>query len=105
MNFTDSKTPYTRIIEHKHFEFIASPRTILSIEYPQNWDIEKEPFYPINDAKNNALYEKYKALADKEKNLIFGGRLGAYQYYDMQDVIIASLDLVAKEFGIDSTKN
>lgn len=105
MNFTDSKTPYTRIIEHKHFEFITSPRSIISVEFPQDWDIQKEPFYPINDAKNNALYEKYKALAQNTPNLIFGGRLGVYQYYDMQDVIIASLDLVASEFGVDSTKN
>ncbi|MGX3043789.1 UDP-galactopyranose/dTDP-fucopyranose mutase family protein [Helicobacter sp. T3_23-1056] len=97
MNFTDSQTPYTRIIEHKHFEFITSPRTILSIEYPQNWDIEKEPFYPINDSKNNALYEKYKALADKEKNLIFGGRLGGYKYYDMDKVIESALNLVERE--------
>ena len=97
MNFTDIETPYTRIIEHKHFEFIASPRTILSIEYPQNWDINKEPFYPINDAKNNALYEKYKALADKESNLIFGGRLGAYQYYDMDKVIASALNLAQME--------
>ncbi|MGX2973258.1 UDP-galactopyranose/dTDP-fucopyranose mutase family protein, partial [Helicobacter sp. T3_23-1059] len=97
MNFTDIDTPYTRIIEHKHFEFITSPRTIISIEYPQNWDIQKEPFYPINDAKNNALYEKYKALADKEKNLIFGGRLGSYKYYDMDKVIAEALKLAQME--------
>ena len=99
MNFTDSKTPYTRIIEHKHFEFIASPRTIISIEFPQDWDIEKEPFYPINDAKNNALYEKYKALADKEPNLIFGGRLGSYKYYDMDKVIAEALKLARMELN------
>ena len=100
MNFTDIDTPYTRIIEHKHFEFIDSPRTILSIEFPQNWDINKEPFYPINDAKNTALYAKYKALADKESNLIFGGRLGSYQYYDMDKVIAEALKLAKNELGV-----
>lgn len=100
MNFTDLQTPYTRIIEHKHFEFIDSPRSIISIEYPQNWDINKEPFYPINDTKNNALYAKYKALAQKTPNLIFGGRLGGYQYYDMDKVIEGALNLVQIELGV-----
>ncbi len=97
MNFTDYETPYTRIIEHKHFEFVESPSTILSIEFPLSWDISKEPFYPINDEKNAALYAKYKALAQKQSNIIFGGRLGAYQYFDMDKIIIEALNLVKKE--------
>ena len=105
MNFTDSEIPYTRIIEHKHFEFVESPRTILSVEFPQSWDKNKEPFYPINDAKNTVLYEKYKALAQKTPNLIFGGRLGTYQYYDMQDVIIEALNLATKELGTNSIRS
>ena len=100
MNFTDIETPYTRIIEHKHFEFVESPRTIISVELPQSWDKNKEPFYPINDAKNTDLYTKYKALADKEPNLIFGGRLGAYQYYDMDKIIAEALQLVQSELGV-----
>lgn len=97
VNFTDFETPYTRIIEHKHFEFGTQAKTIISKEYPQNWDKSKEPYYPINDEKNQALYEKYLQRAKEEKNLIFGGRLGSYQYYDMQDVIKASLALCEKE--------
>lgn len=97
MNFTDYETPYTRIIEHKHFEFVQSPSTILSIEFPLTWDISKEPFYPINDEKNAALYAKYKALAQKHSNIIFGGRLGAYQYFDMDKIIAEALSLAKKE--------
>ena len=97
MNFTDIETPYTRIIEHKHFEFVQSPSTILSIEFPQDWDINKEPFYPINDEKNAALYAKYKALSQKQSNIIFGGRLGAYQYFDMDKIISEALNLAKKE--------
>lgn len=97
MNFTDEKTPYTRIIEHKHFEFGTQAKTIISREYPQAWDKNLEPYYPINDEKNNALYEKYKAKAKKEQKLIFGGRLGEYRYFDMQDVIASALNLCGKE--------
>ncbi|MBX7491572.1 UDP-galactopyranose mutase [Helicobacter turcicus] len=97
VNFTDAETPYTRIIEHKHFEFGTQKNTIISKEYPQNWDKTKEPYYPINDTKNQALYAKYQDLAKEEKNLIFGGRLGEYRYYDMQDVIKAALELVKRE--------
>nr|WP_232219088.1 UDP-galactopyranose mutase [Helicobacter macacae] len=97
MNFTDLEIPYTRIIEHKHFEFVDSPSTILSIEFPLSWDISKEPFYPINDEKNAALYAKYKALSQKQSNIIFGGRLGAYQYFDMDKIISEALSLAKKE--------
>ena len=87
MNFTDSKTPYTRIIEHKHFEFGKQPVTYITKEYPQDWKVGGEAYYPVNDDKNQELYVKYKELADKEKNVIFGGRLGKYKYYDMDNVI------------------
>ncbi len=92
VNYTDYETPYTRIIEHKHFEFGTQPKTVVTREYPQKWVRGEEPYYPMNDDKNNGLYEKYKALADKETNVIFGGRLGQYKYYDMDDVIAAALD-------------
>lgn len=91
VNYTDDKTPYTRIIEHKHFEFGTQPKTVVTREYPQKWVRRDEPYYPMNDDKNNSLYAKYKELAEKEKNVIFGGRLGQYQYYDMDDVIAAAL--------------
>ena len=97
MNFTDSKTPYTRIIEHKHFEFGKQPVTYITKEYPQDWKLGEEAYYPVNDNKNQQLYAKYKELADKEKNVIFGGRLGEYKYYDMDKVIESALNLVEKE--------
>ncbi len=96
VNYTDYETPYTRIIEHKHFEFGTQPKTVVTREYPQKWVRGEEPYYPMNDDKNNGLYEKYKALADKETDVIFGGRLGQYKYYDMDDVIEAALNC-AKE--------
>ena len=96
VNYTDSDTPYTRIIEHKHFEFNDCKGTIITKEYPCNWNIGDEAYYPVNDEKNNTLYNKYLSLAQKEKNVIFGGRLGNYKYYDMDKVIIAALDLVDK---------
>lgn len=99
VNYTDEETPYTRIIEHKHFEFGTQSNTIISKEYPQNWDKDKEPYYPINDTKNQALYGKYQELAKTEQNLLFGGRLGEYRYYDMQDVIKSALKLVERELG------
>ena len=105
MNYTDSETPYTRIIEHKWFEFgldkdgNSIPKTVISREYSSEWKPGDEPYYPINDEKNNALYEKYKALADGEKNVVFGGRLGQYKYYDMDAVIDKALELATAELG------
>lgn len=97
VNYTDLKTPYTRIIEHKHFEFGTQPTTVISREYPFEWTEGVEPYYPINDEKNQACYEKYAALAEKEENVLFGGRLGEYRYYDMQDTIRSALALAEKE--------
>ncbi len=91
MNYTDADTPYTRIIEHKHFEFGQQPKTVISKEFSSEWNEASEPYYPINDQKNNELYLKYKALADKERNVIFGGRLAEYKYYDMHHVIAKAL--------------
>lgn len=87
VNYTDKETPFTRIIEHKHFEPGCQPRTIISKEYPKEWKEGSEPYYPINDEKNNTLYNKYKTLADKQSNVIFGGRLAEYKYYDMHHII------------------
>jgi UDP-galactopyranose mutase len=97
VNYTDSETPYTRIIEHKHFEFGTQPKTVISREYSAEWKKGDEPYYPVNDEKNGALYERYKLLADKEENVIFGGRLGEYKYYDMDKVIEVALDKVAEQ--------
>ena len=97
VNYTEREVPYTRIIEHKHFEFGKQPTTIISREYPMEWKSGVEPYYPVNDERNNALYEKYASLAEKEVHVIFGGRLGQYRYYDMDKVIIAALEAVAKE--------
>jgi UDP-galactopyranose mutase len=97
VNYTDSETPYTRIIEHKHFEFGTQPKTVISREYSAEWKKGDEPYYPVNDEKNGALYEKYKLLADKEENVIFGGRLGEYKYYDMDKVIEVALDKVEQQ--------
>lgn len=91
VNYTDAETPYTRIIEHKHFEFGTQAKTIISREYSTEWKPGDEPYYPVNDQKNGVLYEQYKALAEEEKNVIFGGRLGDYKYYDMDAVIAAAL--------------
>lgn len=99
MNYTEREIPYTRIIEHKHFEFGTQPKTVISKEYSSEWEPGVEPYYPVNNDENNALYEKYKALADKEENVIFGGRLGNYKYYDMDKVIEAALELADKELG------
>ena len=92
VNYTEREVPYTRIIEHKHFEFGKQPTTVISREYSAEWKLGMEPYYPVNDADNGALYEKYKELADKQGNVIFGGRLGQYRYYDMDKVIRAALD-------------
>ena len=95
VNYTDAETPYTRIIEHKHFEFGNQPKTVISKEYSQEWQPGIEPYYPVNDDRNGELYEKYKALAEKEVKTIFGGRLAEYRYYDM-DAVIASALAVAE---------
>ena len=97
VNYTAGDIPYTRIIEHKHFEFGTQPGTVITREYPAAWERGMEPYYPINDEKNDALYRRYQALAGTRKDIVFGGRLGCYQYYDMQDVIIAALDLAGRE--------
>ena len=98
INYTDAEIPYTRIIEHKHFVFGMQEKTVISKEYSQEWTPETEPYYPINDEANNALYEKYKALAAKEEKVIFGGRLGQYRYYDMDAVILSALEAAESEF-------
>ena len=97
VNYTEYEVPYTRIIEHKHFEFGTHPKTVISKEYPDTWEKGKEPYYPINDERNNELYKKYKELADKDKNVILGGRLGQYKYYDMHKVIEEALKCVKEE--------
>lgn len=98
VNYTEYEIPYTRIIEHKHFEFdSSSEKTIISYEYPTKWDKDKEPYYPVNDEKNNELYARYKMLAEGQEKVIFGGRLGMYQYFDMHKVIEEALKLVEKE--------
>ncbi len=97
MNYTDRETPYTRIIEHKHFEFGTQPDTVITKEYPADWTPGREPYYPVNDAKNQELYQKYAAEARKERDVIFGGRLAEYKYYDMDKVIASALDAAAAE--------
>ena len=99
VNYTDRDVPYTRIIEHKHFEFGTQPKTVISREYSSEWSQGMEPYYPVNNDENSALYQKYKDLADKERSVIFGGRLGQYKYYDMDKVIVAALESVRAEFG------
>ena len=103
VNYTDRETPWTRIIEHKWFEFGKDdegndiPKTVISREYSSEWKVGDEPYYPVNDEKNGKLYQEYKKLAEDEKNVIFGGRLGEYKYYDMDKVIEVALDVAAKE--------
>lgn len=96
VNYTEYEVPYTRIIEHKHFEYGTQPKTVITKEYPARWKHGDEPYYPMNDEKNNALYEKYKELATKEDKVLFGGRLGMYRYYDMHNVIEEALKLSSK---------
>ena len=97
VNYTDREVPYTRIIEHKHFEFGKQPTTIISREYSSEWKPGVEPYYPVNNEKNNALYEKYAAQAKEEGDVIFGGRLGQYKYYDMDKVLMAALECCEEE--------
>lgn len=98
VNYTERAIPYTRVIEHKHFEYGTGDKTVITKEYPSDWEIGDEPYYPVNNDRNNELFEKYKELSSKEKNIIFGGRLGNYKYYDMHQVIEAALETVEKEF-------
>ena len=97
VNYTEREVPYTRIIEHKHFEFEKQEKTVISREYSSEWHVGMEPYYPVNNETNNALFEKYKELAEKEENVIFGGRLGNYKYYDMDKVIEAALEVCEGE--------
>lgn len=97
VNYTEREVPYTRIIEHKHFEFGKQPVTVISREYSSEWHKGDEPYYPINNERNNELYQRYRELADKEKRVIFGGRLGGYKYYDMDKVIKAALEMCSEE--------
>ena len=99
VNYNEYEIPYSRIIEHKHFEYGKQEKTVITREYPATWKKGDEPYYPMNDEKNNCLYEKYKALADKENKVIFGGRLGMYKYYDMHHIISEALEMVGKEFN------
>ena len=99
VNYTEYEVPYTRIIEHKHFEYGTQDKTVITKEYPDKWTKEKEPYYPINNEKNNSLYEKYKEYSKKDKNIVFGGRLGQYKYYDMDKVIEQALECVKGELN------
>lgn len=102
VNYTDRNVPYTRVIEHKHFaydqpEVMAEQHTVISKEYPMAWQVGREPYYPVNNEANNALYGKYKALARQEAHVIFGGRLGLYRYFDMDNTVRAALDCAKEE--------
>ena len=99
VNYTDAETPWTRIIEHKWFEFGGQDKTVISREYSSEWKFGDEPYYPVNDEKNGNLYAEYKKLADLEEKVIFGGRLGEYRYYDMDAVIASALDMCEKELA------
>ena len=99
VNYTDVSLPFTRIIEHKHFAFGTQPKTVITREYPETWTEGMEPYYPVNDDRNGALYAKYAALAAKENRVLFGGRLAEYKYYDMDKVVRAALDAAKREFG------
>jgi len=99
INYTDSEIPYTRTIEHKHFEFGNQPKTVVTKEYPEDWTPQKEAYYPINDERNNAMFSKYKALNDNKHDVIFGGRLATYQYYDMHQVVASALKTVSVHFN------
>ncbi len=99
VNYTEAEVPYTRIIEHKHFEFGKQPTTIISREYSSEWKPGVEPYYPVNNDKNNAVYQQYANKANTESNVVFGGRLGQYKYYDMDKVVAAALESVKEELG------
>ncbi|MGL5295548.1 MAG: UDP-galactopyranose mutase [Culicoidibacterales bacterium] len=99
VNFTEREVPYTRVIEHKHFEYGQQPKTVVTREYPADWKCGDEPYYPINNDENNTMYQKYAELAQTKENVIFGGRLGEYKYYDMDKVIEQALNVIEKEFN------
>ena len=99
VNYTDRETPYTRVIEHKHFEFGTQPKTVITREYPMDWHPGDEPYYTVNDEENNQLYQRYAALAEREPDVLFGGRLGEYKYYDMDKVIASALSFAARELN------
>ena len=99
VNYCEREIPYTRIIEHKHFEFGKQPKTVITKEYPKEWKEGDEPYYPVNDEKNNGIFRKYKELAENEKNVIFGGRLADYKYYDMCNIIEKVLETVKVDLG------
>ena len=107
VNYTDRETPYTRVIEHKHFEFCRDdegnpqPKTVITREYPADWKPGDEPYYPINDARNEKLYNEYRTLAEREGSVVFAGRLGGYRYYDMDKAIAAAFELVRSELGVE----
>ena len=100
VNYTEREVPYTRVIEHKHFEFGTQEKTVITREYPVDWKEGMEPYYPVNDEKNQALYQKYAELAAKETGVLFGGRLGEYKYYDMDKVIESAMNAAERELGI-----
>lgn len=100
VNYTEREIPYTRIIEHKHFEFGTQAHTVITREYPADWAPGDEPYYPVNDERNTALYEQYAQLAREQENIVFAGRLGAYKYYDMDKAIAATFNLIEDELGI-----
>lgn len=100
VNYTDYETPYTRVIEHKHFEFGRQKKTVVTREYPQKWNCGDEPYYPVNNEINNNLYNRYRELAVREEKVTFGGRLGLYKYYDMDDIIMDALKFSQKEIGL-----
>ena len=104
VNYTAREVPYTRIIEHKHFEFGTQPKTVLTREFPADWKPGDEPYYPVNDARNEALYAEYEKLAAEEGDVVFAGRLGGYKYYDMDKAVAAAFDLVKKELGVEIAK-
>ncbi len=99
VNYTDRETPYTRVIEHKHFEYGTQDKTVITKEYPADWEEGMEPYYPINDEKNQNLYQKYREKAEQESNLILGGRLAEYKYYDMDKVIESAFQLIERELA------
>jgi UDP-galactopyranose mutase len=101
INYTESEIPYTRIIEHKHFEFGTQRKTVITYEYPDEWSLGKESYYPVNDNKNNTIFNQYKMLSEKDENVIFGGRLAEYKYYDMHQIIASALSKVSKELNVN----
>ena len=101
VNYTDYEVPYTRIIEHKHFEFGTQPKTVITREYPAAWEKGREPYYPVNDPKNSELFDKYERKALEEKKVLFGGRLGMYRYMDMNQVIEEALAMAETELAYE----